>query len=149
VVAGIDGESDLALLVIKAVKTSPVKWAKAETVLGATVLTVTPVGEVACLGSLSHGPLGMKEVFKRGVPDWFRPQMIRLGAVPTRRLTGFSRVIQHDSPLYPEQCGGPLFNLNGEAVGVNIARFGRVESFAIPADIAQTVIAKMKRATQE
>jgi serine protease Do len=148
-VSGVDEESDLALLVIKGVKTSSVKWVKAETPLGATLLTTTPAGEVASLGFLSYGPLSMKEFFQRGEPEWFRPQMIRLGAVPSRRLTGFSEVIQHDSPLYPEQCGGPLLDLNGDAVGVNIARFGRVESFAIPADIAQTVIAKMKRAAQK
>ena len=93
--------------------------------------------------------MSMKELFKHGVPEWFRPQMIRLGAVPSRRLTGFSRIVQHDSPLYPEQCGGPLLNLNGEAVGVNIVRFGRAETFAIPGDVAQSVIAKLKRDAQE
>jgi S1-C subfamily serine protease len=149
IVSGIDEESDLALFVIKGVKTSPVRWAKAETFPGATVLTTNPDGEVVCLGSFSCGPLGMKEVFKHGVPEWFRPQMIHWGAVPSRRLAGFSKVIQHDSPIYPEQCGGPLLNLNGEAIGVNIARFGRVESFAIPADVAQTVIAKIKSDTSE
>lgn len=143
-VCGIDEEHDLALLVAKGLETTPVTWATSEAAPGSTVLTATPSGQVTCMGCLSHGPLSMKEAYKQGVPQWFRPQMTRLGAVPSGRLTGFPVVIQHDSPLYPEQCGGPLLNLDGEAIGVNIARFGRVESFALPADEVEGVIAKLK-----
>lgn len=48
--------------------------------------------------------------------------------------SGFPEVIQHDTDLFPHQCGGPLMNLHGEAVGLNIARAARIISYAVPAD---------------
>jgi len=53
---------------------------------------------------------------------------------------GFSRVLQHDSVLEPELCGGPLVNLDGDAVGINIARAGRVETLALPADTVRAAV---------
>lgn len=46
---------------------------------------------------------------------------------------GFDRIIQHDSLLTPKDCGGPIVNLNGETIGINIARAARVASYAVPA----------------
>ncbi len=51
------------------------------------------------------------------------------------RLTGFDRVIQHDTVLAPEDCGGPIVDSNGKVVGINIARAGRVVSYALPASL--------------
>ncbi len=59
--------------------------------------------------------------------------MNRLGAVPSRRDGNFPNVFQHDSPLFPEQCGGPITDLEGKVIGINIARHGRAASYAIPA----------------
>jgi S1-C subfamily serine protease len=59
--------------------------------------------------------------------------MNQMGSVLSQRRDGFPMVLQHDSFLRPEQCGGPLVDLSGKVVGVNIARAGRVESYAIPA----------------
>ena len=56
------------------------------------------------------------------------------------RATGFSRVFMHDTVLNPNQCGGPLVNLDGQVVGINIARAGRVSSYALPADLVQPVV---------
>lgn len=48
------------------------------------------------------------------------------------RSGGFEDVIQHATFLDPHQCGGPIVNLDGEVVGLNIARAGRVQTFALP-----------------
>ncbi len=56
------------------------------------------------------------------------------------RATGFERVLPHDTVLKPNQCGGPLVNLDGEVVGINIARAGRVTSYALPYDLVQPVV---------
>ncbi len=56
------------------------------------------------------------------------------------RATGFSRVFLHDTVLEPDQCGGPLCNLDGKVVGLNIARAGRVCSYALPADVVQPLL---------
>lgn len=67
----------------------------------------------------------------------------RFGSEPSRRSSDFPQVIQHDTPLWPEQCGTPLLNLDGEVVGINIARGNRIESYAIPADVVQTVVSEL------
>ena len=53
------------------------------------------------------------------------------GNLSTRRA-GFPSVFQHDTVLKPEECGGPVVDLNGTVIGINIARSGRTASFAIP-----------------
>jgi len=66
--------------------------------------------------------------------------MNQMGSTLSERRDGFPMVLQHDSFLRPEQCGGPLVDLSGKVVGVNIARAGRVESYAIPtADVLALV----------
>jgi serine protease Do len=51
------------------------------------------------------------------------------------RTDNFARVIQHDLPLTPLDMGGPLFDLQGHALGINIARVDRVTTFALPASV--------------
>ena len=51
------------------------------------------------------------------------------------RTDNFAEVIQHDLPLNPADMGGPLLDLQGRAVGVNIARVDRVTTFALPSEI--------------
>ena len=71
--------------------------------------------------------------------------MSRLGAVPSERQSNFPSVFQHDSPLFPEQCGGPICDLEGNVLGINIARESRAASFAIPASHIQTLLQGMFR----
>ncbi len=61
------------------------------------------------------------------------------------RATDFAKVLVHDTVLDPTQCGGPLVNLDGNAVGLNIARAGRVSSYALPADIVRPAIQNLLR----
>lgn len=56
------------------------------------------------------------------------------------RASGFSRIFMHDTVLLPNQCGGPVVNLDGKAVGINIARAGRVSTYALPADAIRPMI---------
>lgn len=51
------------------------------------------------------------------------------------RLSGFDRVIQHDTVLDPDECGGPILDTTGRVVGINIARAGRVVSYALPSSL--------------
>ena len=59
------------------------------------------------------------------------------------RSTGFSTVFSHDTVLEPQECGGPLVNLDGKAVGINIARAGRVTSYALPSDTVKPLVDSM------
>lgn len=67
-------------------------------------------------------------------------QQNRLGGEISRRASGFPTVIQHDSTLKPEECGGPAVNIDGQIVGINIARSGRTESLMIPTSVVQEVL---------
>jgi serine protease Do len=59
------------------------------------------------------------------------------------RATGFNTVFSHDTVLEPEECGGPLVNLDGKVVGINIARAGRVTSYALPAKTVKPLVDSM------
>lgn len=71
--------------------------------------------------------------------------MMRMGGLISRRRDGFPEVLQHDSTVLPRDCGGPVVNLEGKAVGINVARAGRVATLAIPAATVQRVIGQLKR----
>ena len=66
--------------------------------------------------------------------------MNMLGTINSKRSTAFPWALQHDTPLMPEQCGGPLINLDGEVIGINIARGGRIKSFAVAGEQLEEVI---------
>lgn len=73
-------------------------------------------------------------------PSNLRPRNDRLaGALSTRR-SDFPSALQHDTMLHPRQCGGPVLDVYGKAVGINIARAGRVECYAIPVDVILPLI---------
>ena len=77
---------------------------------------------------------------------------IRLGAFPSfsnhaadqmdksGRRDGFSTVISHDADLDPSSCGGPIFDLEGNFVGLNIARNSRVRSYALPSAVIRKLL---------
>ncbi len=66
------------------------------------------------------------------------------GAFSDRR-SGFPRVIQHDIIGDKSIVGGPLLNLDGKCVGMNIARANRAESFAIPVEDVKSLAARLMK----
>lgn len=50
------------------------------------------------------------------------------------RSDNFPEVLQHDIPLRPGDMGGPLATLEGQVIGINIARVDRVTTFALPVE---------------
>jgi serine protease Do len=65
------------------------------------------------------------------------------------RSGGFDQAIEHDTVLEPWQCGGPLVNLDGKVVGLNIARASRVATYALPASLARQILTKLKAKAEE
>ncbi|MFK7743053.1 MAG: PDZ domain-containing protein [Planctomycetota bacterium] len=61
----------------------------------------------------------------------------------SRVRSGFQKVLQHDTTLEPEDMGGPVIDLDGRVLGVNIARAGRVETLALPAKTVRAVVKKL------
>lgn len=71
--------------------------------------------------------------------------MDSLGGPLSRRRGGFSSVLQHDTVLRPRDCGGAIVDLNGKAVGINIARASRVASYALPVRVVRPAVNDMLR----
>src|SRR5438067_4146520 len=66
-----------------------------------------------------------------------------LGGKLSDRRTGFPLAIQHDSVLRPIDCGGPVVDVDGKVIGLNIARAGRVESYALPSSLVRETVDKL------
>jgi serine protease Do len=46
--------------------------------------------------------------------------------------------------VQPWLCGGPLVNLDGEAIGLNIARAGRVTTHALSYKLVKRILENLK-----
>jgi serine protease Do len=68
----------------------------------------------------------------------------RLAGEVSQRAEGFEQAIEHDSVLRPWLCGGPLVNLDGKAIGLNIARAGRVTTYALPARLVKRILENLR-----
>ncbi len=86
------------------------------------------------------GDVMTMKIFRKGypreltykIPNARKTLYDRWGGGPySERRFGFGPVIVHDSVLDPQDCGGPLVNVEGHVIGLNIARSMRVASFAI------------------
>lgn len=93
---------------------------------------LTVDAELGELAQLTHG----REYFQFG-----------LGGQLSKRRAGFPVVLQHDTVLQPNQCGGPLVDLDGKTVGINIARASRVASYALPASVVKPLVDELKAGT--
>ena len=67
----------------------------------------------------------------------------------SKRRSGFPRVIQHDIIADSNTMGGPVIDLQGRIVGMNIARANRAETFAIPVEelkeLAEGMVAQARK----
>jgi len=113
--------------------------------LVALLAKTKPGQEVALLIDRDGKKVDVTLKLGRVTPSGYARQNTMGGPISDRR-SGFSRVLQHDTVLAPNQCGGPIVGLSGQAVGINIARGGRTESYALPAATVKAVLAKLKAA---
>lgn len=131
-VIGLDPRSDLALLRIEA-EDLPFLTLGADDALA--------VGEwVLAIGS----PFGLDYSVTAGIVS------AKGRSLPTRNGENYVPFIQTDVAINPGNSGGPLFNLDGEVVGVNSQIFttragGSIGlSFAIPVNVLRNVVTQLK-----
>ena len=130
-VIGADKRSDLALLKIVADDLPVVKFSKPDDL---------KVGEwVVAIGS----PFGLDYSASVGIVS-------AIGrSIPTKSGDNYVPFIQSDVAINPGNSGGPLFNLDGEVVGINSQIYTRSGgsiglSFAIPTGLALEVVEQLK-----
>jgi serine protease Do len=71
------------------------------------------------------------------------------GSLPTEQGDNYVPFIQTDVAINPGNSGGPLFNLDGQVVGINSQIYSNSGgfmgvSFAIPIDVAMEVVQQLK-----
>jgi len=122
-VVGVDKQTDIAVLKIAAKGLPTVKLGDSKSVR---------VGQwVLAIGS----PYGFENTVTAGIVS------ATSRALPDGTYTPF---IQTDAAVNPGNSGGPLFNMNGEVIGINSQIYSRTGgyqglSFAIPIDVASQV----------
>jgi serine protease Do len=67
----------------------------------------------------------------------------RLGSTLSDRRDGFKEILQHDTVVNRFDCGGPLVDLDGNVIGINICRWGRTETYALPSEVVQPLLPQM------
>lgn len=70
------------------------------------------------------------------------PRNMMSGAISKNRR-GYREALQHDMSLEVNEVGGPIVDLKGRVVGMNIARSGRIESMAIPSSAMKRLLEKV------
>ena len=71
--------------------------------------------------------------------DLFNRNLQMSGPV-SKRKDNFSMILQHDLPLPREAMGGPLFNIEGNCIGFNIARVDRVTTYSLPSTLSKKLV---------
>ncbi len=95
------------------------------------------VGEKLEVAFLRDGKEQKAEVELAGRADTYGIEKSRndtMSGDVSKRRSGFPRVLQHDVQGTSKTVGGPLVDLDGKCLGMNIARANRAESFAIPVE---------------
>ena len=130
-VIGTDRRSDLALLKIEAKGLKPLRFGDSDKLRA---------GEwVLAIGS----PFGLDYSVTAGIVS-------AIGrSIPTDQRENYVPFIQTDVAINPGNSGGPLFNLDGEVVGINSQIYSRSGgsiglSFSVPSSVAQKVVAQLK-----
>jgi len=122
-VVGVDKRSDVALIKISAIGLPTVRFGDPS--------KLRPGQWVVAIGS----PFGFENSVTAGVVS------ATARSLPDENYVPF---IQTDAAVNPGNSGGPLFNLNGEVIGINSQIYSRTGgfmgmSFAIPIDLALNV----------
>ncbi|MBF0159099.1 MAG: DegQ family serine endoprotease [Magnetococcales bacterium] len=129
-IVGRDAKTDVALIRIKS-----------DTPLPAARLGNSDLAEIGSWVIAIGNPFGLEATVTVGIIS-AKGRVIGTGP--------YDNFIQTDAAINPGNSGGPLFNMNGEVVGINTAIFSRSGGnmgigFAIPVNMANNVVDQLKK----
>ncbi|MFP6681451.1 MAG: DegQ family serine endoprotease [Gammaproteobacteria bacterium] len=128
-VVGADRHTDIAILKIEAIDLPAATFGNSDRLrVGQWVLAI-------------GAPFGLEQTATQGIVSAVSRSLPNDNYVP---------FIQTDVALNPGNSGGPLFNLNGEVIGINSQIFSRTGgymglSFAVPINLAASIAEKLKQ----
>ncbi|PTT00068.1 hypothetical protein DBR11_10880 [Pedobacter sp. HMWF019] len=134
-----DERKDLVLLKVIGVSIQGIpyaniaKGATRQQELGKFLCSPLPNGE-ASWSVIGSAKFDLEAKFRAGYPVITpnHPASFFIGGKSKIR-DGFSNVYIHDGRLTPAECGGPIFDLEGGFIGVNIARYSRTSNILLAA----------------
>lgn len=112
--------------------------------LRVSVLRGDKVLELGAIVDLRPAPITSRFSQRDRARDGQLRSLSASGGALSERAAGFPRCLFHDVILKPSQCGGPLLDASGQAVGINIARAFRHRSLSIPAREALEALDRMR-----
>lgn len=84
--------------------------------------------------------LSSRQEFKRMLTQGVDPTAM-MGSYLSNRPDGFPDALQNDLGINANQCGGPVVDIDGNVVGLNIARSGRTSTFMLSAKTVKAILA--------
>lgn len=91
-------------------------------------------GDTTVINVMRDGKKYLKAVILKYPPQKaFNHPAEQFAGGKSLRRDGFDQVFINDAPMKPYECGGPLFDVRGCFMGINIARLSRTSTVTIPA----------------
>ncbi len=150
-IVGTDEMTDIALLKVPNTNgIQPIHFTTSPALLGEWL--ITPIAGVPLIGVVSvperHIPKNFSLYLGEENTNSIAKTDLLMSGKPSRRLD-FPSAIQHDCAIKEDQCGSPLLNSHGEAVGINIAHHDKTCSFALPSWLVLETIKAIKNSAKE
>jgi len=114
-------------------------------------ISSTPSGTVLILEYLrgQQESAARVKLGDRSVLDNRKGSQNRMGTEVSAQRTGYEQALQTDLPIRPEECGGPIVDLDGNVIAITISRAGRTRTYALPAEeVRQLLEPELKKLTQ-
>jgi len=128
---GYDTEVDIAILTFRA----------ADKIINPSVLGVSSTLKKGMIMLSAGNPQGF---------DFYGSITLGIVSGLERKLDSNQYIdyVQHDSAINPGNSGGPLYNLNGEVIGINVSKLADTEiegmGFALPIDLVKKIINRIE-----
>jgi len=128
---GYDTEVDIAILTFRA----------ADKIINPSVLGVSSTLKKGMIMLSAGNPQGF---------DFYGSITLGIVSGLERKLDSNQYIdyVQHDSAINPGNSGGPLYNLNGEVIGINVSKLADTEiegmGFALPIDLVKRIINRIE-----
>mgnify|MGYP000294804690 CR=1 FL=1 len=106
-------------------------------------ITVIREGETLKLMLVLEAAASNNEMFSSDATNTSAQSLSAIaGDLSGRRVT-FPECFSHDAIMWAEDCGGPVYTIDGKLAGINIARFSRTTNYALTRKSVEAALERM------